>query len=96
MGKPESSPAIPALPAPPTPGHALSQMQVQMAFWLTHEQICCGFNGIGSLAEKAGTVDVAVDAEVKEGFDPVWLHNAILDPLEEADIEVEREENGQN
>jgi len=27
-----------------------------------------------------------------EGFGPVWLRNAVLEPLEEADIDVEQEE----
>jgi hypothetical protein len=42
-----------------------------------------------------GTILVEVDVEAIEGFDPVWLRNAVLEPLEEAHIEVEREENEQ-
>jgi len=33
-----------------------------------------------------------VQGESADGFDPVWLRNAVLEPLEEADIEVKREE----
>lgn len=31
-----------------------------------------------------------MNAQSLQGFDPVWLRNAVLEPLEEADVKVER------
>jgi hypothetical protein len=56
------------------------------------QQLYQSLNALGNLTEKAGTLDVTVEAHVAQGFDPIWLRNAVLEPLEEADIEVEREE----
>ena len=41
-----------------------------------------------NLADKAQKVTVTFDieAEAEEGFDPVWLRNAVEEPLDEADI----------
>jgi hypothetical protein len=55
---------------------------------LNRQQLYQSFNALGNLTEKAGTIDVTVEARAAEGFDPVWLHNAVLEPLEEADISV--------
>ena len=81
-------------PPPPPPPPRAGALRLRMR--LTRPQLYQSFNAMGNLAEKAGTIDVTVDAEAKEGFDPVWLRNAVLEPLEEADIEVEREENEQS
>ena len=58
---------------------------------LNRQQLYQSFNALGNLTEKAGAIDATVEAESEDGFDPVWLRNAVLEPLEEADIEVEWE-----
>jgi hypothetical protein len=58
---------------------------------LNRQQIYQSFNAIGNLTEKAGTIQVTVEAKAPDGFDPVWLRNAVLEPLEEADVEIQSE-----
>jgi hypothetical protein len=36
----------------------------------------------------SGSVRVIVEASKSDGFDAQWLHNAVLEPLDEADIDV--------
>jgi hypothetical protein len=91
-GLPGPGIAPPVTPTSTTPGPALPQTRVRLAFRLNRQQLYQSFQALGNLTEKAGTVDVTVEAGTPEGFDSVWLRNAVLEPLEEADIEVEREE----
>ena len=58
---------------------------------MTRQHLFHGFNAIANLAEHAGSIRMVVEANKVEGFDPVWLRNAVLEPLEEADVEVEPE-----
>ena len=46
------------------------------------------FTVLQNLADKAQKVTVTfdVEAEAEEPFDPVWLRNAVEEPLDEADI----------
>jgi len=30
-----------------------------------------------------------VEAQKLDGFDPAWLRNAVLEPLDEADVEID-------
>jgi adenine-specific DNA methylase len=47
-------------------------------------------------ARAAGSIHLTVEAHKPEGFDPGWLQNAVLEPLDESDVEVEENrENGQ-
>jgi hypothetical protein len=56
---------------------------------MTRQQLYASFNAIGNLAEKAGSIRMTVEAEKVDGFDPAWLRNAVVEPLEEADVVVE-------
>ena len=40
----------------------------------------------GGVTGKAGTIGVSVEVTHPEGFDPAWLHNAVEEPLDEADV----------
>jgi hypothetical protein len=91
-GPPAPGVTPPVTPTPPGPGPALPQTRVRLAFRLNRQQLYQSFQALGNLTEKAGTLDLTVQGESADGFDPVWLRNAVLEPLEEADIEVEREE----
>jgi hypothetical protein len=46
------------------------------------------FNALGNLAEIAGEIKMAVDAQSEEGFDRNRLRNAVKEPLEESGIEI--------
>jgi hypothetical protein len=72
---------------PPTPG--VSPTSVRLAMRMTRQQLYASFQAIGNLAETAGSIRVTVEADKPSGFDPAWLRNAVLEPLDEADVEVE-------
>jgi hypothetical protein len=63
--------------------------RVRLPLRMTRQQLDASFNAIGNLAERAGTIRVTVEAEHPEGFDPQWLRNAVLEPLEKADVVTE-------
>jgi hypothetical protein len=46
------------------------------------------FRVLQNLSDKAErlTVTFDIEAEAKEAFDPIWLRNAVEEPLEEADV----------
>ena len=58
---------------------------------MTRQQLYATFNAISNLADEAGSIRVSVEAYKLDGFDPNWLRNAVLEPLDEADVELESE-----
>ena len=44
---------------------------------------------LANLADKAGTIHVTIEAHKEDGFDPVWLRNAVTEPVEESGAEVD-------
>lgn len=58
---------------------------VHLNMRMTRQQPYASFNAIANLADKAGIIEVTVEAVNAEGFDPVWLRNAV-EPLDEADV----------
>jgi hypothetical protein len=85
-------------PAPPEPTDvsvdtapppdAEPQTTVRLSMRMTRQQLYASFNSIGNLAEAAGSIHMTVEAQKLDGFDPTWLRNAVLEPLDEADVEV--------
>jgi hypothetical protein len=49
------------------------------------------FRVLQNLSDKAERLSVTfeIEAEAKEGFDPIWLRNAVEEPLDEADVTKE-------
>jgi len=93
------SPAGPGVPGgvppaePGTPG-AGRQNTVRLEFKATRDQVFKAFPAIANLADKSdnGKVTISVEGISSEGFDPLWLRNAVEEPaveepLDEADIE---------
>jgi hypothetical protein len=78
---------------PPASGPVSPDQQtvVRLPMWMNRQQLYASFNAIANLAEKAGSIKVTVEAQKAEGFDSSWLRNAVLEPLEEADIRIERD-----
>jgi len=97
----EPPPLTPALPEPsagvtyviPRGGVDAGQTQTRVRFKVTlnRQQVYASFNAFANLADKAGTIELIVDAQALQGFDPVWLRNAVIEPLEEADVKIQRE-----
>jgi hypothetical protein len=83
-----STPAGPGV-SPPEAG--VTPVNVRLRMRMTRQQLYASFQAIGNLAEAAGSIRVTVEADKLDGFDPVWLRNAVLEPLDEADVEFEAE-----
>lgn len=64
---------------------------VRLSMEMTRQQIYASTNALSNLAQAAGKIKILVEATKVDGFDPTWLQNAVLEPLDEADIEVEEE-----
>jgi hypothetical protein len=71
------------------PQRALRQF-VRLSMQMSRQQLYASWNAIKNLIEKAGSVHITIEAQNTEGFDETWLRNAVLEPLEEADIEVDQ------
>lgn len=82
---PPIRPTLPSLGTTDAP-----QTTVCLNMRMSRQQLYASFNAIGNLADKAGTIRVTVEAESLSGFDANWLRNAVLEPLDEADVDVEQ------
>lgn len=65
----------------PTPVDSSPQTTVRFSMQMTRQQLYGSWQAIANLA---GVVDVRIEAQRPEGFDPNWL------PLEEAGVELDR------
>lgn len=62
---------------------------VKLRLRMNRQQLYQSWNALKNLVEKAGTIHMSVEAEKADGFDPAWVRNAVIEPLEEADVDVE-------
>jgi hypothetical protein len=77
---------------PPTPSPtppAGKRTAVRISFPASRQEVFKSFQAIANLADKSdgGKINLVVQGQATAGFDPTWLRNAVLEPLEEADIE---------
>jgi hypothetical protein len=75
----------------PGTGPTLPRLEttVRLNMRVTRQQVYATANALANLAQQAGSIQVAVEAHSPEGFDPNWLQNAVLEPLDEADVELD-------
>jgi hypothetical protein len=71
------------------PGLPPQQTRVRLAMRLTRQQLYATVNALSNLADAAGAIRVSIEAFKADGFDPNWLRNAVLEPLDEADVDME-------
>lgn len=97
VGPEVSAPVTPGETAPPATGGDVTprapserQTAVRLSMRMTRQQIYAGTKALANLADAAGTVHLTVEAQKMEGFDPTWLRNAVLEPLDEADVDVKQ------
>jgi hypothetical protein len=90
---PPPSSGVGVAPPPPQPAPG-RRTRVAMVFEATREQVYKAFPAIANLADKSdgGKVKLRVEGTSAAGFDPVWLRNAVQEPLDEADIQTTTEE----
>ena len=93
-------PLIDDVVQPPKPGSGVAprvgpapqvRREVNISFSATRDQLFKAFPALANLAEKSdgGRITVRVTGQSADGYDPSWLRNALEEPLDEADIEVE-------
>ncbi len=87
-GQPGPRPPEPAAPGSVIPNQPTT---VRLPMRMNRQQLYASFNAIANLADKAGSIKVTVEAQKADGFDTNWLRNAVLEPLEEADVRIERD-----
>lgn len=63
-----------------------TQKTVELSFSADRNKLFAAWNAVANLADMAGKVSVTVRAESEEGLDPNKLRNAVIEPLEEADL----------
>lgn len=83
--RPEAPEGQPPEPEPPGPGPDLGK-SVNIAFTADRNQLFNAWEAVANLADMAGKVSVSIDAESEEGFDKNRLRNAVIEPLQEADL----------
>lgn len=66
--------------------------QIMYSLKVNRQQLFKCFNALGNLAEKSGELSLRIEAQLKEGIDANWLKNAVEEPIEEAGIEIKKEE----
>jgi len=76
----------PSGPETPPPGPIEEQKRVNISFTADRDQIFGAWQAVANLADMAGKVSVSIDAESEEGFDKNKLRNAVIEPLQEADL----------
>jgi hypothetical protein len=82
VGRPE--------PVPPGAGPTPEKMtSVRISFRATREQLFNIWNALANLADAASSIHMTVEARNDDGFDPVWLRNAVQEPIDESGAEVD-------
>ena len=56
---------------------------------MNRQQVYATTRALANLAQAAGRIHLAVEARSPEGFEPGWLQNAVLEPLDESELELE-------
>jgi hypothetical protein len=74
---------------PPPPKLPALQTAVHLRMRVNRQQIYPTTNALANLAQAAGSIQLTVEAYRPEGFEPGWLQNAVLEPLDESDVELE-------
>jgi len=76
-------------PGPTTPGPASKRTSIRIRFPATRKQVFDSFPAIANLADKSddGKINVVIEGQSSDGYDPNWLRNAVEEPLDEANID---------
>jgi len=74
-----------------TTDQTVSQLQtkIHLSMQVNRQQIYATTNALANLAQQAGSIRITVDAHKLDGFDQNWLQNAVLEPLDEADVALD-------
>lgn len=84
VAQPPPTPMPQAASAPVVTNQSIESLTIELH--LTKNLLYRTFNVLGLLADKAGQIKITVEAEGLSGLDPIWVRNAIKEPLSEANI----------
>jgi hypothetical protein len=73
-------------PEPTGPEPPDSEKSVTISFTADRDQLYNAWHAVANLADMSGKVCVSISAESEEGFDKNKLRNAVIEPLQEADL----------
>lgn len=73
-------------PEPEPPGPSDVHKTVNISFNADRDKLFNAWQAVANLADMAGTVNVSINVTSEEGFDKNKLRNAVLEPLQEADL----------
>ena len=90
---PQPKSALSPLKTPEPKGARGAIKSIRIAMKLKKASLYKTFNALGNLADKTENkeIRVIVEAENLNDVDRVWLRNAVLEPLDEADVEYQHE-----
>ena len=92
----EEKPEVPQTPEEETEKPEVHEAgkitQIMYSLKVNRQQLYECFNALGNLVEKTGELSLKIEAQTKEGIDASWLKNAVEEPIEEAGVEIKREE----
>lgn len=62
---------------------------IRLNYRASRDQVFKSFASIANLADKSddGKITIRIEGTAEAGYDPVWLRNAVEEPLDEADVE---------
>jgi len=62
---------------------------IRVNYRASRDQVFKSFASIANLADKSddGKITIRIEGTAEAGYDPVWLRNAVEEPLDEADVE---------
>lgn len=84
VAQPPPTPMPQAASAPISTSQSIESLTIEMH--LTKNLLYKTFNVLGLLADKAGQIKITIEAEGLSGLDPIWVRNAIKEPLSEANV----------
>lgn len=77
-------------PAQPEPArYDARRTHLRLSMNMSRQQLFAAWNAFKNLADAVGNIRLTLEAHKADGFDPTWLRNALYEPLDEADIEVD-------
>ncbi|MEW6718343.1 MAG: hypothetical protein AB1345_12700 [Chloroflexota bacterium] len=74
-----------------TPDYTARRTHLLLSMQMTRQQLFAAWNAFKNLADLVGHIRLTIEAHKPDGFDENWLRNAVREPLDEADVEVEEE-----
>ena len=74
-----------------TYGYSAKRTHLRLSMQMTRQQLFAAWNAFKNLAELVGNIRMTIEAHKADGFDSSWLQNALYEPLDEADVDVQEE-----